>query len=144
MKRLHIHISVDDLDRSVQFYTILFGTKPSVEKSDYAKWVIDNPQVNLAVSKRGHKPGIDHLGIQVESKEELEQIAHNLRQAHQQIVEEKKTTCCYAKSDKAWVHDPQGIYCIYWETFLTHGSSTIYGESLDISQQKMQASACCG
>jgi len=116
MKRMHMHISVDDLARSISFYTTLFGTAPSVEKTDYAKWMLDDPLVNFAISQRGTKAGLDHIGIQVESEEELATIKERLEQADIDMLTQAGTTCCYAKSDKHWVQDPSGIA---WETYHT-------------------------
>ena len=124
MKRFHVHVAVDDIDRSVAFYTTLFATAPTVRKPDYAKWMFDDPRVNFAISQRGVQAGIDHLGIQVEDAAELAEVAERLEHAQAPVLEEKATTCCYAKSDKRWIADPQGVA---WETFLTHGEATTYG-----------------
>lgn len=129
MKRLHIHVSVDDLSRSIGFYTTLFAAEPTVIKTDYAKWMLDDPRVNFAISTRGGDAGLDHLGIQVETPEELHEVYGRLRQADRPVLEEGATTCCYAKSEKAWIADPQGVS---WETFLTSGESTVYGDSVDL------------
>jgi len=137
MKRLHVHVSVEDIAQSVRFYSILFAAEPTVIKYDYAKWMLDDPRVNFAISRRGHAAGIEHLGIQVEDKAELAEIFSRLAQAERPIVEEQATNCCYAKSDKQWISDPQGIP---WETFLTHGESTVYGQ--DGATQKLQAICC--
>ena len=126
MKRFHVHVAVDDIDRSIAFYTTLFAAAPSVLKPDYAKWMLDDPRVNFAISKRGAAPGIDHLGIQVEDASELADVTDRLAFAGSPVLAEKATTCCYAKSDKQWITDPQGIA---WETFLTHGEATVYGNS---------------
>jgi catechol 2,3-dioxygenase-like lactoylglutathione lyase family enzyme len=133
MKRLHIHVSVDDLQQSVRFYSTLFAAEPAVIKDDYAKWMLDDPRVNFAISRRGRAAGIEHLGIQVENEAELADVYDRLRSADRPIVEEKATTCCYAKSDKQWITDPQGVA---WETFLTHGDSTVYGQDGAIAQIK--------
>lgn len=124
MKRFHVHIAVDDLAASVRFYSELFAAQPAVLKSDYAKWMLDDPRVNFAVSRRGSRPGIQHLGIQVESRRELEEVHARLERADRPVLEEGATTCCYAKSEKSWIEDPQGVQ---WETFLTTGESTVYG-----------------
>src|SRR5882757_11392003 len=116
MKRLHVHVAVDDLSRSIGFYSTLFAAKPSVLKDDYAKWMLDDPRVNFAISARGSEPGLDHLGIQVESADELQEVYSRLRQAGGAIVEQGQTACCYAKSEKSWIDDPAGIA---WETFFT-------------------------
>jgi hypothetical protein len=125
MKRMHVHVGVEDLDRSISFYSALFAAQPAVVKSDYAKWMLDDPRVNFAISTRGKQPGLDHLGIQVESKDELSDVYARLRQAGRMVIEQGQTTCCYAKSEKSWIDDPAGIS---WETFLTTGESTHYGD----------------
>jgi predicted enzyme related to lactoylglutathione lyase len=126
MKRMHIHVGVEDLGRSIGFYSALFAAPPAVVKPDYAKWMLDDPCVNFAISTRGREPGLDHLGIQVESQEELREVYERLHQAGGNIIEQGQTTCCYAKSEKSWIDDPTGIS---WETFLTSGESTVYGDS---------------
>jgi catechol 2,3-dioxygenase-like lactoylglutathione lyase family enzyme len=127
MKRLHVHVSVDDLAQSVRFYSTLFAAKPTVTKADYAKWMLDDPRVNFAISARGGT-GLDHFGIQVETQGELQEVYGRLRDADRPVLEEGATTCCYAKSEKAWITDPQGLS---WETFLTSGESTAYGDGAD-------------
>jgi catechol 2,3-dioxygenase-like lactoylglutathione lyase family enzyme len=139
MKRLHVHVAVDDLDASIGFYATLFGAEPSVVKGDYAKWMLDDPRVNFAISDRHHAPGLDHLGIQVESSEELAELAGRLKAAGQTTLDQTAATCCYAKSDKAWVSDPSGIS---WETFFTFGEATVYGEDSQ-PEAEPAASACC-
>jgi catechol-2,3-dioxygenase len=124
MKRLHVHVSVDDLAKSIQFYSTLFAAEPTVTKSDYAKWMLEDPRINFAISQRGGEAGIRHLGIQVEDRAELADVYSRLQRAEAPILEEGATTCCYAKSEKSWIADPQGIQ---WETFLTTGESTTYG-----------------
>lgn len=124
MKRLHVHVGVDSLDRSIRFYSELFGTQPSVVKSDYAKWMLDDPKVNFAISEGHATRGIEHLGIQVDSTDELAEVHGRLIAAGGPIIEERATTCCYAKSDKNWITDPQGVM---WETFYTDGEATSYG-----------------
>jgi catechol 2,3-dioxygenase-like lactoylglutathione lyase family enzyme len=109
MKRLHIHVSVDDLAQSIRFYSTLFAAQPAVTKPDYAKWMLDDPRVNFAISIRSNKAGIDHLGIQVETPEELKEVYSRLQRAERPVLEEGKTTCCYANSEKAWTTDPQGF-----------------------------------
>ena len=126
MKRLHVHVAVDDLDRSIGFYSTLFAAEPTVTKPDYAKWMLDDPRVNFAISMRGTAAGVEHLGIQVEDAGELAEVYGRLANADAPVVEEGKTTCCYAKSEKSWITDPQGVV---WETFLTEGESTSYGTS---------------
>ncbi|OQW54979.1 MAG: glyoxalase [Proteobacteria bacterium SG_bin9] len=142
MKRLHIHVAVDDLDRSIGFYSALFAAQPSITKPDYAKWMLDDPRVNFAISTRGREPGLDHLGIQVEDAGELQEIYARLHKAGGAVVEQGETACCYAKSEKSWIDDPAGIS---WETFLTSGESTTYGDGTGgnprIAHEK--ASSCC-
>jgi catechol 2,3-dioxygenase-like lactoylglutathione lyase family enzyme len=157
MKRLHIHIAVENLSEAIGFYSALFAAKPSVEKPDYAKWMLDDPRVNFAISARGRAPGLNHLGIQVENDAELQEVYGRLKAANRPVIEQGKTECCYAKSEKAWIDDPAGIA---WETFLTTGESTVYGdgsgEKVDdariafepraeaIEKNPKRASACCG
>jgi catechol 2,3-dioxygenase-like lactoylglutathione lyase family enzyme len=125
MKRMHVHVAVDNLKQSIGFYSALFAAEPSVIKTDYAKWMLDDPRVNFAISTRGRQAGLDHLGIQVENKGELREIYARLRKAGGNITEQGQTSCCYAKSEKSWIDDPAGIS---WETFLTSGESTDYGD----------------
>lgn len=139
MKRLHVHVAVDDLDRSIGFYSTLFAAAPSVTKPDYAKWMLDDPRVNFAISMRGTAAGVEHLGIQVEDAGELAEVYGRLANADAPVVEEGKTTCCYAKSEKSWITDPQGVV---WETFLTEGESTSYGTSATIDA--LTAKSACG
>jgi arsenate reductase len=122
-------MSVENMSQSVRFYSTLFAAEPAVEKPDYAKWMLDDPRVNFAISARGGQAGLDHLGIQVETPDELQEVYGRLEQADRPVLEEGATTCCYAKSEKAWIADPQGIS---WETFLTSGTSTVYGDSADL------------
>ncbi len=139
MKRLHVHVAVDDLDRSVGFYSTLFAAEPTVIKPDYAKWMLDDPRVNFAISARGAKAGVEHLGIQVEDSAELAEVYARLDKADAPVIEEGATTCCYAKSEKSWITDPQGVV---WETFLTQGESTTYGTSATIDA--LTAKTACG
>ena len=139
MKHLHVHVSVDDIDASVRFYSTLFAARPTVAKDDYAKWMLDDPRVNFAISKRSAATGIRHLGIQVEDRAELTEVYERLKRAEAPIVEEGATTCCYAQSEKSWISDPQGVQ---WETFLTTGQSTSYGG--DVPQAKSTEQPCCG
>jgi catechol 2,3-dioxygenase-like lactoylglutathione lyase family enzyme len=125
MKRLHVSLAVSDLNRSIDFYSTLFGQTPTVLKPDYAKWMLEDPKINFSIGSGHGKPGLDHLGIQVDSNEELQGVADRLKQAGQSVFEQPQASCCYAKSDKAWVHDPEGVA---WETFFTFGTSTSYGE----------------
>lgn len=126
MKRLHLHIAVDNLDRSIGFYSTLFGAPPTVLKPDYAKWMLEDPLVNLAISQRaGVAAGIDHVGIQVASDDELRALATNLKAAGNVTQDQEGAACCYAQSNKSWVNDPSGVR---WETFYTFGEATAYGE----------------
>ena len=120
MKRLHVHIAVDDLNQSINFYSTLFSAEPTVAKSDYAKWMLDDPRVNFAISQRGAKAGVEHLGIQVETSDELADVYERLSRADAAVLEEGETTCCYARSEKSWVSDPSGVA---WEVFHTTGDS---------------------
>lgn len=125
MKRMHVHVAVADLQQSIGFYSALFAAEPAVIKTDYAKWMLDDPRVNFAISTRGRQPGLDHLGIQVEDHDELTEIHARLHKAGGNVIEQGQTACCYAKSEKSWIDDPAGIS---WETFLTTGESTDYGD----------------
>ncbi len=138
MKRLHVHVAVEDLAASIRFYSQLFAAQPAVHKEDYAKWLLEDPRVNFAISRRSAKPGIEHLGIQVEDRAELEEVYGRIRGAQAPVLEEGKTTCCYAQSEKSWVEDPQGIQ---WETFLTSGESTVYGRDA-VRGSPSEAAAC--
>jgi len=140
MKRLHVHVAVHDLKQSIRFYSSLFGTSPAVEKDDYAKWMLEDPRVNFAISKRGAKAGLDHLGIQAENGEELEDIGSRLAQAEVSVLPQKGASCCYAKSDKYWTIDPQGIA---WESFHTLDSVPTYGADTRTAPAAHKAS-CCG
>lgn len=131
MKRLHVHVGVEDLGQSIRFYSTLFGAAPTVTEADYAKWMLDDPRVNFAISAGRHAgAGIEHLGIQVEDADELAEVYARLKAAEAPVLEEGATTCCYARSEKAWIADPQGVV---WETFLTHGRSTDYGAGPDLA-----------
>lgn len=140
MKRLHVHVSVEDLDRSIGFYATLFGAQPAVVRDDYAKWMLDDPKVNFAISARGAKTGVDHLGIQVDEGPELAELAGRLKAAGETTFDQEATTCCYARSDKSWVSDPSGVR---WETFHTFGEAVTYGEDPAIAAVPA-ATACCG
>ena len=147
MKRLHVHVAVDNLERSIGFYSTLFAARPTVTKDDYAKWMLDDPKVNFAISARGLRAdGVDHLGIQVETDAELRELSGRLKQAGETTRDQEATTCCYAQSNKAWVNDPSGIR---WETFFTFGEAMIYGEdevAVAAAEQKSTCSAkaaCC-
>ena len=141
MKRLHVHVAVEDLAKSRAFYSTMFGAEPTVVEADYAKWMLEDPRVNFAISARGRAGGVDHLGIQVETADELAGIAARLKAAEQATVTETDTACCYARSDKEWAVDPSGIR---WESFLTHGQITTYGEGSQFDvKAEGTASACC-
>ena len=139
MKRMHLHISVPSIDDAIPFYTALFDAPPNVLKDDYAKWILEDPRVNLAISARARATGVDHVGIQVDSSDELAGLASRLKTAGATTFDQEATTCCYAKSDKSWVSDTAGVR---WETFFTHGDATSYGE--DEILPEANASACCG
>lgn len=139
MKRMHLHVSVPDLAQSIRFYESLFGTAPTVVKDDYAKWMLEDPKVNFAISERARGTGVDHIGIQVDSADELAQLSGRLKAAGADTFDQEATTCCYAQSDKSWVHDPAGVR---WETFYTFGEATSYGE--DEVLPEASAAACCG
>ena len=146
MKRLHVHIGVSDLDNSIGFYSTLFGAAPSVVKADYAKWMLDDPRVNFAVSSGKHaRKGIEHLGIQVVDGAELDEVYGRLKVAGRPVFEEGETTCCYAKSEKSWVSDPDGVI---WEAFQTMGEATVYGDSPALEALDNPAAPapakCCG
>ena len=125
MKRMHVHVAVPDITNAIGFYSALFALQPAVVKPDYAKWMLEDPRVNFAISTRGRQPGLDHLGIQVEDSEELNEVYARLRQAGGAVIEQGQTSCCYARSEKSWIDDPAGIS---WETFLTTGENTEYGD----------------
>ena len=146
MKRLHVHVAVDDLGKSIGFYSALFAAEPTVIKADHAKWMLDDPRVNFAISMRGRKAGLDHLGIQVENGAELREVYGRLRAADVPMREQGQTNCCYARSEKSWAADPAGIA---WETFLTNGESTTYGDGSGEREIPLHGelvtpvSACC-
>ena len=137
MKRLHVHVAVHNLAASIRFYSKLFATEPLVVKGDYAKWMLDDPRVNFAISRRGNAAGIRHLGIQVEDAAELADVYERLREAGGPVLDEGATACCYARSDKSWIEDPQGVQ---WETFLTTGESSTYGGA---PEPAAAAKPCC-
>lgn len=143
MKRLHVHVSVDDVAASVRFYRALFAAEPTVIKRDYAKWMLEDPRVNFAISNRGAASGVRHLGIQVEDRAELEDVYARVKRAQGPVLEEGTTTCCYAQSEKSWIADPQGVQ---WETFLTTGESTTYGSDVAAAapaERSGCAPSCC-
>jgi len=135
MKRFHIHVSVKDLDHSVKFYSTLFGEKPTKLKDDYAKWMLEDPRINFAISTRSNQKGIDHLGIQVDEVSELAELTERLKKADLGVYDEGTTTCCYAESNKAWVKDPAGIA---WEAYQTMADAEMFSKKVEPN-----ASACC-
>ena len=140
MKRFHVHVAVPDLAESIGFYSTLFGAEPAVRKHDYAKWMLDDPRVNFAISQRGGSAGINHLGFQVESDAELEAVHEQLVAAGRGVTAEKDASCCYARSDKYWVTDPSGVA---WETFHTLGTVPVYGSDTATSACGTGESTCC-
>src|SRR5260221_9030496 len=140
MKRFHVHVAVENLNQSVTFCSNLFGAKPSVERADYAKWMLDDPRVNFAISSRGHKPGINHLGFQAEDAGELAELGARAEVASgSKVMAEKEAACCYAKGNKYWVVDPQGLA---WEHFHTLGEIPIFGEDTNMKELVVEQ-ACC-
>jgi catechol 2,3-dioxygenase-like lactoylglutathione lyase family enzyme len=135
MKRIHIHIGVEKLDESIRFYRAIFGAEPVKTKPDYAKWMLEDPRVNFAISTRASKNGVDHLGIQVDDNDELQEIRARLKATDLAVFEEGETVCCYAKSEKSWVQDPAGIA---WEAYRTMEDAQIFSSKLAVS-----VSACC-
>lgn len=142
MKRLHVHVGIADLDQSIRFYSTLFATEPSVVKDDYAKWMLDDPRVNFAISSGNAHKGIEHLGIQAETGGELAEVYGRLKAADRPVLDEGRTTCCYAKSEKSWIADPDGVV---WEAFFTDGESTHYGDgpALGTLSDSLGDSQCC-
>jgi catechol 2,3-dioxygenase-like lactoylglutathione lyase family enzyme len=143
MKRLHVHVGVGDLDRSITFYSTMFDAEPTVAKDDYAKWMLDDPRLNFAISSGQHPTkGIQHLGIQAESIDELGDVYRRLRAADGPVLEEGRTTCCYATSEKSWIADPDGLV---WEAFFTDGEATTYGDSpaLGTLADSLPNDKCC-
>lgn len=135
MKRFHIHIGVEKLDEAIRFYSALFGAEPVKTKADYAKWMLDNPRVNFAVSTRANRKGVDHLGIQAEEEAELSELRERIETADMTVLEEGDTVCCYARSDKSWIQDPAGIP---WEAYRTMEDAQFFSSHADRSE-----SACC-
>ena len=148
MKRFHLHVSVDNLEQSIQFYSTLFAAAPAVREPDYAKWMLDDPRVNFAISTRRQPVGVNHLGFQVETDEELRSMHTQLQAADARLIQEDEQPCCYAQSNKYWVTDPTGIA---WETFHTLGSIPVYGEDTPVfnhgestvPNEKAAGRACC-
>ena len=139
MKRLHVHVGVHDMNQSIRFYSALFAAEPTVRKDDYAKWQLEDPRINFAISTRPGKAGIDHLGMQAENGDELEEIGSRLAQADVAVTAQKGVSCCYAKSDKYWTIDPQGVA---WESFHTLDSAPTYGQDTR-KQPEKAGTACC-
>lgn len=140
MTRLHIHVGVDDLAASIRFYSTLFDAPPTLEKGDYAKWMIEDPRINFAISQGQGAHGIRHLGLQVEGADELKRIHERLSAAERRLIEEQDTTCCYARSTKSWSADPDGIV---WESFFTHGDEVTYGGSPDLDELRHAPPPVC-
>jgi catechol 2,3-dioxygenase-like lactoylglutathione lyase family enzyme len=137
MRRFHVHVAVDDLEANVRFYSTVFASPPTVQKPDYAKWMLEDPRINFAVSQRGAKPGVDHLGFQVDSDDELKVLRQQVSDAEIAALDQRDATCCYARSDKYWITDPQGVA---WETYRTLGEAEIYGAD---TKEADEGSACC-
>lgn len=142
MKRFHVHVSVSNLADSIRFYSALFASAPTVVKNDYAKWMLDDPRVNFAISQRGAMQGLDHLGVQVENEAELAEMHDRLESAALPLEVETDAACCYARSNKYWTVDPQGIA---WESYHTLGDIPVFGESLDVLTRpsSTEGAACC-
>ena len=141
MKRFHVHAHVEDLQASIVFYSKMFAAEPTRVEGDYAKWMLDDPRINFAISTRGGKPGVDHLGIQTDTAEELVALRAQAEAADMTLLDEGETSCCYARSDKYWLTDPQGIA---WETFRTLDAVPVYGstERPDSAKDDTKASCC--
>lgn len=136
MKRLHVHVSVENINEAVKFYSAMFGAEPVKLKSDYAKWLLNEPSLNFAISAQGRKPGVDHFGIQVDEESELTEVRERIGKAEMKTFDEGETTCCYAKSDKTWVMDPAGVA---WEAYQFMGDAEIFHEA----KAEEKGSACC-
>ena len=137
-----MHLAVDDIEKNVRFYSALFGAEPTVHKPDYAKWMLDDPRVNFAISTHAPKPGLDHLGIQVDSDEELDTMRGRMVAADAATVEHENAACCYATSKKYWVQDPHGVA---WEAYHTLGTIPVFGhgKTAAIKTDSAPSSACC-
>jgi catechol 2,3-dioxygenase-like lactoylglutathione lyase family enzyme len=138
MKRFHVHVAVTDLTQSIRFYSQLFASEPSVLKPDYAKWMLDDPRINFAISQRASGSGVNHLGLQVDNETELEEVHDRLLGAEGSIVAEKGVACCYSRSDKYWITDPQGVA---WETFRSLGTVPFYGQA-DVEPETGKEPCC--
>lgn len=140
MKRFHVHLHVEDLQASIRFYSQLFNAQPARVEIDYAKWMLDDPRVNFAISTRGSRPGLDHLGFQTDTTEELAELKAQAQNADMALLDEGQTTCCYAQSEKHWITDPQGIA---WEHFHTLGNIPVFNEAPADLPGSHAGSACC-
>jgi lactoylglutathione lyase len=141
VKRFHVHAHVEDLQASIAFYSKMFAAQPTRVESDYAKWMLEDPRINFAISTRGGKPGIDHLGLQTDTAEELVELKALAKAADMTLLDEGETSCCYARSDKHWITDPQGIA---WEHFHTLGNIPVFSEGKPLADKRPAvASACC-
>jgi hypothetical protein len=140
MKRMHVHVSVGDISNAIRFYSGLFESQPTLVKPDSAKWMLDNPRLNFAISTHGHQRWLDHLGIQVENKQELNEIYARLHKAGGNVIEQGQTNCCYATSEKSWIDDPAGIS---WETFLTTGENTDHGDGSGEREARVTHAKSC-
>lgn len=141
MNRLHVHLKVSDLDRSVAFYSALFGRAPDKRENDYAKWMLDDPRANIAISTRGGAAQIDHVGVEVDGRRALEDMAARLREAGAGLLEEADATCCYARSDKYWALSPDGAK---WELYYTFADNMTYGSAPVIDAVEPESAPCCG
>ena len=139
MKRFHVHVHVDDLSKSIAFYSKLFAAEPTRVETDYAKWMLDDPRINFAISTRGSAAGVDHLGFQVDDAAELAELKARAEAADMALLDEGETTCCYARSDKHWITDPQGIA---WEHFHSLGNIQVFSED-NKEEAATESSACC-
>lgn len=140
MKRFHVSVSVADLSRSADFYSTLFGVEPTVLKEDYAKWMLEDPRINFSISKSKNFSGVNHIGLQADTMDELEAIQARLRNAQEKTFDQPDAECCYARSSKTWVRDPDDVA---WETFVTHGEITHYGDDRAPSESEATGERCC-
>ena len=140
MKHFHVHLYFDDLTRNIDFYSKMFGAEPARVEGDYAKWMLNDPPVNFAISTRGSQRGVDHLGIQTDSTDELAEMKQRAQAADMVLLDEGETTCCYARSEKHWVTDPQGIA---WEAFHTLGNIPVFNERDTATAAAAEAAPCC-
>lgn len=137
MKRLHVHVSVENIEESVKFYSTMFGAAPVKQKADYAKWLLEDPRVNFAISAQGRKPGFDHFGIQVDEDSELTEVRNRIRKAEMKTFDEGETTCCYARADKTWVMDPSGLP---WESYKVMSDAEVFHEA---KVEEKSVTTCC-